>query len=289
MKKLDLSPISPGISMYVKGGTLQFLQLAYQEALSELTTSQIGVNYDTTKAYVLNGCINSGSGSNYIISAGSLFFNGEIYLVPAATFTITGSNVAEGIITITQYITDADPTDYTDGIQRNVHDIRQMVFSPALSGSGAVNFINLVNLAYKPVGAIGQTIEWLMPGGGSQNSLLPTYFDSGTLQGIHPLTLGWIIDDGGYVAAAYLASDSKFGTIGQTQGADAITLGAANIPVLQTANKFATTGGGTVLAYAQISVSSSALSTEPVNQGSANTPVSLIQRTKTKLKITRYA
>ena len=288
MKKLDLSPIAPGISMYVKGGTLQFLQLAYQEALSELTTSRIGVNYDTTKAYVLNGCINSGSGSNYIISAGSLFFNGEIYLVPAATFTITGSNVAEGIITITQYITDADPTDYTDGIQRNVHDIRQMVFSPALSGSGAVDFINLVNLAYKPVGAIGQTIEWLMPGGGSQNSLLPTYFDSGTLQGIHPLTLGWIIDDGGYVAAAYLASDGKFGTIGQTQGSDTHTIVAAEVPVLASEASFAGAGGISQAAYEQITATQTK-NTIVINPSSPNNPIPLIQRTKTKLKITRYA
>ena len=287
MKKLDTSPIAPGVSFPLKGGTLAFLQLAYQEVIQEIVTSRIGGYYDTTKAYILNGCINTGSGSNYIISAGSVFFNGEIYLVPAATFTISGSNVAEGIITTTQYTSDADAVIFTDNVSRNVHNIRQIVFSAALSGSGAVDFVNLINLAYKPVGAIGQTVEWLMPGSGSQNAKLPTYFDAGTLQGIHPLTFGWIIDDGGYVASGYLASDSKFGTIGQTQGADTLVLSANNIPTLASEITMQASGSsGTNGFISGTTTTNRALS---INPGSPNTAISLIQRTKTKLKITRFA
>lgn len=288
MKILDTTPIAPGIAMYVKGGTLAFMQLAYKEALAELSTNRIGSTYDTTKGYVLNGCINTGSGTTYTISAGSIFFNGEIYLVPAASFTISGSNVAEGIITTTQYISDADPTDFTDGNQRNVHNIRQIVFSPALAGSGAVDFVNLINLAYKPVAAIGQTVIWQMPGSGSQNSLLSTYFNTSTGFGIHPLTLDFEIDStmGGYVAAGYLNGDATFGSLEQQQGTNTNTLTAGNIPPLQSTNDFAS-GSGSIPAYAKSNTAAS-LGSLAVNQGSANTPVNNIQQTVTKLYIKRY-
>jgi hypothetical protein len=287
MKKLDTSPIAPGIAFKPKGGTLAFLQLAYQEALAELTTSRIGSSYDPTKGYILNGCINSGSGSNYVISAGSVFFNGEIYLVPAATFTLTGSNVAEGVITTTQFTADADPSIFTNGVSYNVHNIRQIVFQNGLSGSGAFDFVNAVNLAYKPVGAIGQTIMWQMPGGGSQDSLLATYFTSGT--GIHPLTLGWIIDTSmaGYALAGYESGVAPYDHIDATHGADSYTLLATDIPQLNTLPKFASGAGSPATAYQEVSATSAA-APEPVNSGTAN-PISLIQKTINKLFIKRVS
>ncbi|MEB0264079.1 hypothetical protein [Mucilaginibacter sp. 10I4] len=292
MKILNTVPIVSGVSMYVKGGTLNFLQLANREMFSELMTSRIGSFYDSTKGYVVNGCVNFGSGSTYNISSGSVFFNGEIYLVPAASFTISAPNVAVGVITTTQFIADADPTDFTDGNQRNVHNIRQIVFQSGLSGSGAFNFNDAVNLAYRPIGGIGQTIEWLMPGSSSQNSQLSTYFDSSSLQGIHPLTLGWIIDDGGYVAAGYLASDPKFGSIGVTQGSDTHTIIANEVPVLSVSIPLMENGtaqGDTHPAVTDNNAVQISTYNGTVNTGSPNTPIQLIQRTKTKLKITRYA
>lgn len=285
MKILNTAPIAPGIAMYIKGGTLAFLQLAYKEALAELTTSRIGSTYDTTKGYVLNGCVNSGSGSSYVISAGSIFFSGEVYLVPAETFTISGSNIAEGIITTTQYIADADPTDFTDGNQRNVHNIRQIVFSPALAGSGACDFVNLVRLSYRPVGGIGQTIIWNIPSG-----VVSDYFNLSTSVGIHPLTLGWNIDTtmGGNVAAGFINGDANFGTVGGTNGSLTHTITAAEVPVLATSGTFSASAGGSIPGYAK-SNTSTTLGTEGVNTGSPNTPISLLQPTVTKLFITRVA
>lgn len=284
MKKLDLSPIAAGISMYVKGGTFQFLQLAYQEGLTELTTSRIGKSYDPTKGYILNGCVNSGTGSTYNISAGSIFFNGEIFLVDAVSFTISGSNVAEAVITTTQYVTDADPTDFTDGIQRNVHNIRKIVFQPGLSGSGAFDYVNAVDLKYRPVGAIGQTIIWNLPTGGA----LGTYFDI-TGNGIHPLTLDWKIDStmSGKVAAGYKSGDAIYGTIGANKGADTYQIQANDLPVLNTDNKFENTAGGSLSAYVANPVAAT-VGSLTVNAGSPNNPISLLQSTVIKLFITRY-
>ncbi|MCC8426581.1 hypothetical protein [Mucilaginibacter sp. UR6-11] len=288
MKKLDLAPIAPGISMYVKGGTLSFLQLAFQEPIAECEKSRIGSSYDSTKGYILNGCLNSGSGSNYVISAGSVFFNGEVYIVPAASFTISGPNVAVGVITTTQFIADADPTDFTDGNQRNVHNIRQINFQSGLSGSGAFDFNNAVNLLYRPIGAIGQTIIWKMPGAGSQNTLLATYFDAGTGNGIHPLTLDWKIDAtmSGHVAAGYLSGDPTYGTLGANKGADTYQIAATDLPTLSTDPKFESVGPGTDSAYITGGVATKGALT--VNAGSPNNPIGLIQQTVIKLFITRY-
>jgi hypothetical protein len=61
-------------------------------------------------------------------------------------------------------------------------------------------------------------------------------------------------------------------------GANSYQIQATDLPVLLTANKFATTGGGTVTAYAETSVGSSALSQEQVNGGSPNNAISLLSR-----------
>jgi len=286
MKKLDTTPIATGISFIPKGGTLLFLQLAYQEAFNALMQGNIGSSYDVTKGYILYGCVNTGSGTTYTISAGAVFFNGEIYLVDAITFTISGSNVAEGTITTTQYTADADPSVFTDGVSRNVHNIRKIVFGPALAGSGAFDYVNAVNLAYRPVGAIGQTVLWQMPGSGSQNSLLATYFSSGV--GIHPLTLGWEIDPlySGYVPAGY-SGTSPYDTLGQQQGANTHTISANDLPQLETRSKFAGTPGSSTNGYATVSVGSN--SVEDVNPGSPNNPISLMQPTTTGLFIKRIS
>jgi hypothetical protein len=289
MKILDSSPIAPGIAFIPKGGTLAFLQFAYQEVIAEMMTSKIGSSYDATKGYILNGCINSGSGVNYNISAGSIFFNGEIFLVDNDVFTISGSNVAVGAIAITQYVADADPSTFTDAVQRNVHNIRKIVFAPALAGSGAANFADLINLAYRPVGGIGQTILWTMPGSGSQNSLLPTYFDPGTGDGIHALTLGWQIDPlyMGFVPAGY-SGVAPYNTIGQQQGANTKTIAATDLPELETDQLFSGAGGGGLQAYSAPSTSSTKI-TMNVNAGSPNNPISLLQPTATGLYIKRIS
>lgn len=146
MRKLDVSAINISNGMPLKSGPFTHLQTAYQEAISAAIIGWIGVTYDSTKTYILRGCINSGSGSNYVISSGILFFNGEVYYSDAATFTTSGSNVAVGTITTTYYSgTEADPVDFTDGTPRNIHQIRKIVFGAALSGSGASDFVNLLS------------------------------------------------------------------------------------------------------------------------------------------------
>jgi hypothetical protein len=132
MKKLDLSAVTTAIGLPVKSGSLAHIQSAYQEAVA---------GYNPSVMYILNGVVNSGSGSSYNISAGSVFFNGEMYLVDAATFTLTGGNQAIGVLNVTyQTGTDADGVEFTDGIVRNIHEIRRVQLTQGLGGAGMANF-----------------------------------------------------------------------------------------------------------------------------------------------------
>lgn len=142
MKKIITTGITTAVGMPVKSGTIEHLQAAYQEALTALARMNI-IGYDASKIYVLYGCVNSGTGANFVISAGAVFYNGEIYLVPAATFTTSGGNVAIGTITTTYFTAiNADPVEFTDAILRSVHEIRQIVISSGTSG--ATNYADFV-------------------------------------------------------------------------------------------------------------------------------------------------
>jgi hypothetical protein len=144
MKKLDTSAITNTVAFPVKSGTLDFLQQSYQEGLTNTANSLIGGKSNASLFYVFWGCVNTGSGLNYIISAGAIYNNGELFLVDAVTFTAAAGQLAVGAITTTFYSTNADPVTFSDAISRNVHQIRKIVFASGSSGSRDVDFPNLV-------------------------------------------------------------------------------------------------------------------------------------------------
>lgn len=163
MRKIDISEITNEAQMTFPSGVLSHMDLQVLETANGMCQAIVGsLGYDPTKAYVLFGCVNSGSGSNYVISAGAIFFNGEIYTVPAATFTISGPNVAVATIGSIPYTgagTNADPVLFTDGNTHDVLDIFQITIAAGLSGSGNANYtdFNFISLV--------QTSQVLTKGG----------------------------------------------------------------------------------------------------------------------------
>lgn len=151
MRKLDTSYASSTVGQPVKSGTMDHLQLAYQEALTAIGQALIGLDPDLSNYFRLWGCKNSGSGLNYVISAGAIWYNGEVFLVPAASFTAASGQVGVGNFQTTFNGTNADPVLFTDGQSRNVHQIRQLVFSAGTSGSGAVDFSKLQEVRISPL------------------------------------------------------------------------------------------------------------------------------------------
>lgn len=148
MRKLKTTDITTSVAMPIKSGTLDHLQFANQEVFSAICQSMVGMaGYDNTKVYILSGLENSGSGSNYILTAGAIFYNGEVYLVDAATFTITGANVAEATLSVTPFTAaNADPVSFSDGNSYYVHDIRKALMGEALSGSGMGDYVDFIRI-----------------------------------------------------------------------------------------------------------------------------------------------
>lgn len=140
MKKLDISPISNSAQFFPKKGTLQFLQLSYQEGFTAIVKALIGPSYNPSTVYILYGVENSGVYPSYVITDGVVFYNGEIYYVDATSFTATGSNVAVFSTITSQYTTFADPVTFSDTTTHNIHNIVKMQLTQAASGSGISDY-----------------------------------------------------------------------------------------------------------------------------------------------------
>lgn len=135
-RRLDTQFASDTAQQPIKKGTLDFLQDSHKIDLNQLIGALTGDPIGFSGAYVLYGCLNTGSGNNYIIGQGAVWVNGEVFEVASTSFTTIGSQVPVYQIVNTQYTTNADPTLFTDGITRQVHNIRTLQVGPGASGSG---------------------------------------------------------------------------------------------------------------------------------------------------------
>lgn len=231
MRLLDVSAVTGSTGVPLKSGSLTHLQLAYQEIVNASVTAIIGSNYNASKVYILFGCQNTGSGLNYLISAGAVFYNGTVYLVAGTSFTASAGQVAVGTVTLSFYSgTNADPVTFTDTIPRNIHQNYTMVFAAAAAGSGTSDFSLMLkgNSAQLPLGAV---IDYFP----ASNTLAE--FDT-TGKGIAYNTFGWAVCNGnnatknlaGAFLVGYNAGDVDYALIGNTGGAKSRTLSTGNIP-----------------------------------------------------------
>lgn len=140
MKKLLNTFITDTAQQPIKKGTLEFIQQAHIENTAATLIGLIGSGYNFITPYIISGCVNTGSGSNYVFSGGNIFYLGIMYAVPSATFTVSGGQVPVCVLTATSYGTDADPVTFTDGTTHNVHIDTTITIQAGASGSGAFDF-----------------------------------------------------------------------------------------------------------------------------------------------------
>jgi hypothetical protein len=145
MRKIKTSDIAGAAGMRVKKGTLDHLQTSYKEIAETMVRARIGDSYSTSAGYLLYGLKRTGTGLVFNVTAGALFLNGEIYLVDSFSFTAAVGETAVGTITTT-YFTDptADPVQFSDGSNKNIHEIRKIVFASGTAGSGSIDFVNII-------------------------------------------------------------------------------------------------------------------------------------------------
>jgi hypothetical protein len=149
MKKIKTTDIIAGSAMPLKSGSLNHLQSANQEGIFSLAQSELfqrnGVSAGYANPQALYGLAYTVSGSTWAIESGCLVFGTEMYLCD----TTLGINLGVGQVVVgtitTTYLTatNADPVIFSDSTSNNVHEIRKIVWSAGVSGSGSFDFVNM--------------------------------------------------------------------------------------------------------------------------------------------------
>jgi len=135
MKTLDLSLVTPSVGIIIQKDTLTHVTDSYEDAFDTLVKSLIPSGSYTGKLVILYGCVATGTNPGArTLTAGAVYYNGEIYQVPAASFSTTGSEI--GIWTLTDLNAGSTESKFTDGSDAHVLVNNVFVFADGLSGTG---------------------------------------------------------------------------------------------------------------------------------------------------------
>jgi hypothetical protein len=145
MKKVDLSNITAGVrQLLAQKATFEHIQESFTEIVGELIK---GLTDNAAGVIVLYGCQNSETAPEFDVSAGAVYYNGEIFEVPAFAGTAGGGQTA--VLSVVTTYRAGDPVIYTDNNSFNTHGIRKMGWSLAAPGSAVVDFDDLVSFGKK--------------------------------------------------------------------------------------------------------------------------------------------
>lgn len=149
MRKIDTTNVSSTARQPFYGRSLQHIQDGYTEALNSICKALIH-NYTTNDVIILDGLVDTGTaGVDYNISAGSVYYNGEVYQIAATGVLTIASNVA--VMTITTTYQPGDPSLFSNGVSYNVHQIRTGVIALGTSGTGTKDYSDFKRLVVNPV------------------------------------------------------------------------------------------------------------------------------------------
>lgn len=168
MNKIDTSQIvDPTSQQPLTGKSLEFLQAGIADAINGLARGLIGSEYSTSVVYVLNGLEKTGT----VIANGYVFYNSEVYFV-------VGDDISAyaNVPVLKNYnpIDPAyDPVIFSDGVNKNVHNIRYLKIFDAVSGTGISDYSQL---EYRNIeDSIGTPTGFNVAGSSSSNSFGFTY------------------------------------------------------------------------------------------------------------------
>jgi len=127
-KIITTDVLDPSIQQPFTANSLDFLQNASIEALLAFAAFSNMAAFNTGNPVVLYGCQRRAlGGANYKFYGGYVYYSGEIYTFDGIN-SITIATNAEFKITVTNDAT-ADPVTFTDGISRNVHNVRKLTMT----------------------------------------------------------------------------------------------------------------------------------------------------------------
>lgn len=136
------------------GFTEDHILAGTMESLKSIVESTLPKPYVANSMIILTGLVLTGNyvgaGLTYSITAGSVYYNGEIYQVAAASGTISGTNVV--LLTIdTSTFNVNDPVLCTDSSFQYVHRNDIAVISQGVSGTGTKDYSALLDITKKSV------------------------------------------------------------------------------------------------------------------------------------------
>ena len=138
--RIKTTDITSSAAMPIKSGTLDLINSEFDNISRELGRGLIGRNLNT-EAWVIWGCYPTIAGSSYSFTAGCVLYQGQLYPVDAASFSISGGQVPIFQIAPTNVIaTNADPVLFSDSNTYNVHFYNKVQIVAGTSGAGIANF-----------------------------------------------------------------------------------------------------------------------------------------------------
>lgn len=203
MNKIITTFVSdPTIEQPFTASSLDFLQDANKNIFAGIARALAGDEI-YAQFTVLQGLVAYGTG-NY--TDGYVYLSGEIFYCAGKSNNVAFVNVPVLTTTITNDPT-ADPLTFTDGNARNVHNVRNLVLSDAVSGSGTIDLSDLYYI---------QTLDkqWVTPT--YLNSWIASTVSEGTK---YSLTKNKVVFKGGMKRATESA-------------ATMFTVGAAYVPTV---------------------------------------------------------
>ena len=140
--------VDPSILQPFTAQSLTFLQEATREAIAGLSYAAAGFDYLSTGStgVAIAGCNLTAGGNTmsygYIFHSDELFFfpgaSGILAMAPTAIFTLNETNSGY-----------ADPVQFTDLVNRNVHKVRRLQLVAGVGGSGLFDLSALINIKTK--------------------------------------------------------------------------------------------------------------------------------------------
>lgn len=168
MKRILTASISSTAKQPLIKGSLEFLQDSYKEVINALVNGLI--TYTTNDVIIIYGCVVSGS-NPYAVTAGAIYYNGEIYLVDAASGLAPGGGQTI-VWDIVETFDAIDPVTFSDLSTHSVHQISKIALIVGASGSGIADYNEATVNRYKDSIASGFSVN------ASSNLTSPAIFAS---------------------------------------------------------------------------------------------------------------
>lgn len=181
--------LDPSIQQPFTANSLDFLQNAAVEALVSFPAFTSRAAFNSGNPVVLYGCQRQSlGGSDYKFYSGYVYYSGEIYSFAGINSIAIATN-AEFKITVTNDGT-ADPVIFTDGISRNVHNVRKLTMT---DNAGDFNYSDCLF-----VGRIQETNNIASVGTTTVESVVATVTTFSACSYLNVSWNGWITESGSH-------------------------------------------------------------------------------------------